>query len=230
MAVNLAIPSLGNKFQDYRNDIPGDSYKWQFPLKATDIDAFAFHHSVTAQTAKNDGNWKKECDHIANLHLGQGWGGVGYRFIIASDGTVAYVGDLGASGSAILNNNNHVFSACLIGDFTKELPTASQVHSAHLLAKHFLENMPAYPNLASWDQIKGHKDFMPTTCPSPVWRGGLDSLRDRVVNDRFAGYPNPQPTGITPQPTPPQPSPPATDWKAKYDKLKTAVKKTLDEN
>ena len=194
MPVNLSIPTLGNKFQDYRDPIPGDSYNWGVVIDATKVDAFAFHHSVTVQTAKNDGNWKAECDKIANLHINNnGWGGVGYRFIIASDGTVAYVGDLSHGGSAILNNNDHVFSACLVGDFTKELPTAAQVHSAHLLAKHFLDNMPQYPLLDSWDDIKGHKDFMATACPGSNWRTAGDSLRDRIINDRFDGYPNPQP-------------------------------------
>ncbi len=214
MAVTVLIPSLGNKFQDYRQGIPGDSYEWGPVINASKIDAFAFHHSVTPQTAKNDGNWKAECDKIANLHIAQGWDGVGYRFIIASDGTVAYVGDLSHGGSAILNNNDHVFSACFVGDFTKELPTASQVHSAHLLAKHFLDSMPAYPLLDSWDDIKGHKDFMATACPGTNWRAVGDSLRDRIINDNYSGYPDPQPAGATPAPVP---QPPATDYKALYE-------------
>lgn len=214
MPVNLTIPSLGDKFQDYRQGIPGDSFGWGPLITATNIDAFTFHHSVTKQTAKIDGNWKKEADLIANLHLNQGWGGVGYRFIICSDGTVAYVGDLSRGGSAVANHNDHMFSACFVGDFTKELPTAAQVHSAHLLAKHFLFNMPQYPNLSQWSQIKGHKDFMATACPGSNWNTGGDTLRDRILNDRFQGYPNPQPTGTIPPP--PVPTPPATNWEQRY--------------
>lgn len=235
MSVNLVIPSLGNKFQDYRDGIPGDSYSWGPLIRADQIDAFTFHHSVTVQTAKTDGNWKKECDVIANLHLGQGWGGVGYRFIICSDGTVAYVGDLGRGGSAVGDHNNHMFSACFIGDFTKQLATAIQIHSAFLLAKHFLTAMPAYPNLSSWDQIKGHQDYNPTTCPSPVWRSGQDSLRNRILQDNYSGYPNPQPAGTTPTPLP-QPAPPTTDWQKKYNDLvaefntyKTTKQKKIDD-
>lgn len=207
MSVNLSIPSLGDKFQDYRDPIPGDSYNFGPAINANDIKYFAIHHSVTTQTAKNDGNWKAECDKIANLHLAQGWAGVGYRFIIASDGTVAYVGDLSHGGAAVAGNNHQIFSACLVGDFTKELPTAAQVHSAHLLAKHFIDNMPQYPNLDSLDDIIGHRDaaellHLPgataTTCPSPNWRVGGDTLRDRILNDRWNGYPNPQPPVVVP--------------------------------
>lgn len=205
MAISVSIPSLGSKFKDYRDEIVGDSYNWGPVIKPQDIEFFTFHHSVTAQTAKVDGNWKAECDKIANLHLARGWGGVGYRFIICSDGTVAYVGDLSHGGSAVGNKNNIMFSACFVGDFTKELPTAAQIHSAHLLAKHFLDNMPAYPKLDSWDDIKGHRDEQATTCPGDFWRvaGGL---RERILGDIWQGYPNPQPVIIAP----PQPLPDPT--------------------
>lgn len=213
MAVNLSIPSLGAMFQDYRDPILGDSYSFGPTINANEIKYLAFHHSVTAQTAKNDGNWKAECDKIAWLHVnGNGWAGVGYRFIICSDGTVAYVGDLSHGGAAVTGNNHQIFSACLVGDFTKVLPTAAQIHSAYLLAKHFIDAMPQYPLLDSWDDIIGHRDasellHLPgataTTCPSPVWRSGGDTLRDRIVNDRYAGYPNPQPMWsiVSPVPT-----------------------------
>ena len=72
MPVSLTIPSLGDKFQDYRDPIPGDSYNWGPAINASDIRWFTFHHSVTAQTAKVDGNWRAECDKIAQLHLERG--------------------------------------------------------------------------------------------------------------------------------------------------------------
>ena len=219
MSVNIAIPSLGDKFKDYRDPILGDSYNWGPVIQADKVKYFAFHHSVTPQTAKDDGDWKKECDYIAKLHVnGNGWGGVGYRFIICSDGTVAYVGDLSHGGSAVTNNNDIIFSACLVGDFTKVLPTAAQIHSAHLLAKHFIEDMPQYPLINTWDDIIGHRDaaellHLPgataTKCPGDNWRQGGDTVRDRVLNDRYAGYPNPQPTWSIPTPEPPPVTPPA---------------------
>lgn len=220
MPVSISILSLGAKLQDYRQDIPGDSFNWGPVITATKIDAFTFHHSVTKQTAKTDKNWKAECNTIANLHVAQGWAGVGYRFIICSDGTVAYVGDLSRGGSAVADHNDHMFSACFVGDFTKELPTAAQVHSAYLLAKHFLTQMPQYPSLKDWTQIHGHKDFNPTACPGSNWTGP-DNLRDRVINDNFTGYPNPQPGGI---PVTPQPPPVTTDYK----KLAETLQKEID--
>lgn len=212
MEVNLQIPPLGDKFQDYRQDIPGDSFNWGPVIEADKVRYFAFHHSVTNQTAKNDGNWKAECDVIANEHLAEGWEGVGYRFIICSDGTTAYVGDLSHGGSAVAGNNDIIFSVCLVGDFTKELPTAAQIDSAHKLQNWFVNNMPQYPLIDSRDAIIGHKDAAellhlagatPTACPGPAWRDPNDSLRDRILNNNFNGYPDPQPEGVS-QPEQPQ--------------------------
>lgn len=199
MPVSVAIPALKEKFQDYRDPILGDSYNWGPAINASNIDKFVFHHSVTSQTAKNNGNWKAECDIIAKSHVnGNGWGGVGYRFIICSDGTVAYVGDLSHGGSAVGNHNDHIFSACLVGDFTKELPTAAQIHSAHLLAKHFITAAPQYPKLNGWEDIGGHKEFNPTACPGTNWKVAGDSLYNRIVNDNWQGYPKPEPITTPP--------------------------------
>lgn len=212
MGINIAIPPLGDKFVDYRQDIAGESYFWGPVVNAAKVRYLCFHHSVTPQTAKTDGNWKAECDRIAREHLNQGWGGIGYRFVICSDGTVAYVGDLSHGGSAVTGNNDIIFSTCLVGDFTKELPTAAQVHSAYVLQDFFRNHMPAYPLINSEDSIIGHQDAYtllhlpgatPTACPGPAWRTGADTLRDRILHDRFSGYPDPQPANLpAPQPPP----------------------------
>src|SRR3990167_6912849 len=201
MAVNIQIPDLGDKYKDYRDEIPGDSYNWGPVINASQIASLTIHHSVTTQTAKNDGNWKAECNKIANLHLAKGWGGVGYRFIVASDGTVAYVGDLSHGGSGVENQNNVTFSICLVGDFTKELPTAYQINSTHKLCKFFLFDTPQYPNVNDWGDIKGHKEWKATACPGTNWKVAGDNLYDRIKNDNWQGYPNPKPI-VAPQPSP----------------------------
>jgi len=204
MGIDLSIPTLGDKFQDYRDPILGDSYNWGPTIIANQVKYFAFHHSVTPQTAKDDGDWKAECDLIAQEHVnGNGWGGVGYRIIICSDGTVAYVGDLSHGGSAVAGNNDIIFSACLVGDFTKELPTAIQIDSAHKLADFFINKMPQYPLIDSWDKVIGHQDAFallhlqgatPTECPGNNWRTQGDSLRERIIDNNYSSYPDPQPS------------------------------------
>lgn len=223
MPVTVLIPALGEKFKDFRDEISGDSYNWGPAINANNIKNFTFHHSVTKQTAKTDGNWKAEAEFIARLHInGRGWDGIGYRFVICSDGTVAYVGDLSHGGSAVANMNDVMFSACFVGDFTKELPTASQVHSAHLLAEHFLTQMPQYPNLSSWDQVKGHQEFSPTACPGSAWKVAGDNLYSRIVNDTWQGYPDPQPVGATQPPVEPPTVDPCSEYIKQIEDLTKA--------
>lgn len=217
--VELKIPTLGNRFVDYRDDILGDSYNFGPVLQANKVKYFAFHHSVTTQTAKTDGNWKKECDVIASLHVnGNGWDGIGYRFVICSNGVVAYVGDLSHGGAAVANHNDVIISAVMIGDFTKHLPTDAQIQSAHDLAKWFLEDMPQYPLIVDWDKnVIGHKDAakifnepsIATACPGISWP---DDMKWRIKTKTIYTPPSPTPT-----PVPPTPVPPTTDWKKKYE-------------
>lgn len=204
---------LGDLFQDYRDGIIGDSYNFGPAIQPNKVQFFAFHHSVTPQTAKTDKNWKAECDRIADIHVnGNGWAGIGYRFVICSDGTIAQVGDLSHGGAAVKYHNDVIFSACIVGDFTKEIPTAAQIHSAHLLAKFFLTETPEYPLLDNWDDIRGHKEFatifnqpeIATACPGSAWKVAGDNLYNRIKNDVWQGYPNPQPINV-PVPEPPQP-------------------------
>ena len=56
--------------------------------------------------------------------------------------------------------------------------------------------------MLSFEDIKGHKNFQSTACPGTNWEGVDDSLRNRIVNDVWQGYPDPQPT-VTPPPQPP---------------------------
>ena len=202
MGINLVIPTLGNRFVDYRQEILGDSFNFGPAINASQVKYFAFHHSVTPQTAKKDGNWKAECDKIADFHVNEnGWAGVGYRFIICSNGVVVYVGDLSHGGAAVKNHNDVIFSACMVGDFTKELPTDIQINSAHDLADFFLNSLPQYPLIKDWNEnIIGHKDAatifndpsIATACPGSSWP--VD-IKDRIKNNIV----------YTPQPLPPLP-------------------------
>lgn len=238
--VELTIPSLGIKFQDYRMGIPGNSFTWGPKITATRVDYLAIHHSVTAQTAKLTGDWRAECDYIARLHIEKrGWAGVGYRFIICSDGTVAYVGDLSHGGSAVANNNDHIFSACLVGDFTKELPTAYQVWSAHRLARFMVEEQSSWPNLKGWEKMIGHKETKvplnmsgatPTACPGSAWKVEGDNLYKRIRYDNWLGYPEPSPPVVITPPEPsPEPPPEPEPPEPPIDPCKSAVDKAIAE-
>lgn len=209
----------GYKFDDFRNDIWGDSFNWDFNRSLNQVVKLAIHHSVTEQK----GTPREQAEYIAQLHKTRGWAGIGYHFVVASDGTVLYVGDIGQGRANVANNNEKVIGICLVGDFTKQLQTAHQILATKRLCEYFMTQFPALVNINSWDDVIGHKEAVmwagseATACPGSNWKSAGDSLYERLKNGNYQGYPDwenakgvasptPQPQPV-PTPTPPTPQP-----------------------
>lgn len=157
---DLHIPELKDKFVDYRDPIWGDSYSWAWERRTDEIRYLVIHHSVTSHEAT--------ADDIALLHKARGWGGIGYHLVITKDGKVWYVGDVSTARANVADMNEKVIGICMIGDFTKHLPSDEQIVSCHLLSNFFLEQ-PNWPNLKDWSDVVGHKELSATSCPGSSW-------------------------------------------------------------
>jgi len=162
--VDLHIPELGNKFTDYRDGVWGNSYSWAWERRTDEIRYVVIHHSVTNPTDDSKAN----VDYIAEIHKKNGWGGIGYHFVITKDGMVWYVGDVSTARANVANMNEKIIGICLVGDFTKYLPSDEQIISAHKLSNFFLAQAN-WPNLKDWDDVVGHKDLAATACPGSSW-------------------------------------------------------------
>lgn len=173
---NLTIPELGNKFIDYRDKIWGDSFSWVNERSSADIKLLAIHHSVTSHDATPD--------KIAELHKVRGWGGIGYHFVITKDGNVYYVGDISTARANVYDMNDLVIGICMVGDFTKHLPSDEQITSCHKLCQFFID-IASVPNVKSWDDVVGHKGMKMiapdygrtstgTLCPGTSWDKSID--------------------------------------------------------
>jgi hypothetical protein len=182
----ITIPELGDKFNDYRDEIWGNSYTWSWERPITQVKYAVIHHTVTSRNAT--------ADDIAALHKARGWDGIGYHFVIPGNGIVHYVGDLSTARANVANMNEQVLGIALCGDFTQELPTDAQIDSAHKLVK-WLINTASIPNINGWEDMVGHQDLGATACPGSVWKGPPDSMYERIKNN--IPY-NPPPT--TPPP------------------------------
>lgn len=204
----------GFKFDDYRADILGDSYNWSFARNLSQVIKLAIHHSVTDPTPGQSA--RGQADVIASEHVnGRGWGGVGYHFIVAKDGTVMYVGDIGTGRANITNNNEKIIAICLVGDFTKELATQEQIIATHHLVNYFLTERPDIENINTWDDVIGHKEAAglwpsatPTECPGSNWKVAGDNLYSRLKDNRYNGYPRASQNSPVPAPEQPKPIPP----------------------
>lgn len=171
--IDLNIPLLGSKFIDLRDLLPGDSYNWSWIRPLSQVNYLAIHH-----TAGPDSQTPTE---IANYHINNnGWGGIGYHFLIGKDGSVYYVGDLSTARANVANLNEQVIGICLIGNFTSgRVPSNEQYDSTHKLCDFFINNYPDLSSINSWEVVKGHKELpgQSTTCPGDNW----PSWRTQVV-------------------------------------------------
>jgi hypothetical protein len=228
----LYIPYFrdNNLWLDYRAGVKGNSFTWAWERKTTDVQYLAIHHSVTnirPDWVGVDGA-RKYADEIATFHIsGRGWGGIGYHMIVCPDGYLTYVGDMGTARANVANINEKVVGICMIGDFTKHLPTDAQIHSMHELTWWFDGQRAVWTNLKTpWDtMVQGHKELNKlfgnpgTACPGSSYP--VD-MKERIKNDiPYTAPPTPPtpppvtqppetgdpepPPAVTPPPTPPSP-------------------------
>jgi N-acetyl-anhydromuramyl-L-alanine amidase AmpD len=113
------------------------------------------HHSASnASTKYND---------IHMWHLNNGWSGIGYHYVIHSDGGVYRGRPEWARGSHAYQDEKHEANSngvgiCLSGNFQLDNPTEAQMQSLTLLIHDIWTRYPGIP-------VIGHKDVMPTACP-----------------------------------------------------------------
>ena len=177
--IDLTIPSLGNKFVDLRDQLPGDSYNFSWVRPLSQVNFLAIHATGTPDT--------QTPQEIANYHINiNGWGGIGYHFLISADGVVFYVGDIFTARANVANLNEQVLGICLMGNFTEgRVPTNEQLDSAHKLCEFFIK-FAGLPNVTSWDKVRGHKELpnQSTPCPGDDW----NTWRIQIVEGVSTSY------------------------------------------
>jgi hypothetical protein len=148
------------------------------------------HHSVTNPT----GNAEKDVNTLYNIHANNGWGMIGYNFVITSEevngfAKVAYVGDIGSIRAHTPNSkgayglqanygNHYLVAACIIGQNHLTMPTQAQLRSMKLLMQEMLwfedQRLPNLTN--TWDDMREHKVWDWTQC------NGMDQIRSAIIN------------------------------------------------
>lgn len=175
---DLTIPSLGEKFVDLRGILPGDAYNWSWERNLSQVGFLAIHHTGTPDN--------QTPEDIAQNHINKnGWGGIGYHFLIDPNGLVYYVGDISTARANVANLNEQVIGIGLIGNFISEvLPTSEQLDSAHKLCEYLL-NYQDLPNLTSWDNVLGHKELpaQTTICPGDNWKSWKTQILQGIKKD-----------------------------------------------
>lgn len=148
-------------------------------------------------------NWKKIIIHcsattngkvfsasdIDKWHKGRGWKGIGYNYVIKTDGIVEFGRALNLPGAHTRGYNTVAIGICLIGTdkFSEEQFIELRKLILHLMA---VFNIPL-------DEIHGHREYAKKSCPGfdayylrrYIDTDDIDFLKDYLLGEKGAKAP-----------------------------------------
>lgn len=113
-------------------------------------------------------------ERMNEIHIENGWAGIGYHFYIRTDGTIYRGRPENAVGAHAKKNNKNSIGIALEGNFEKDNPTEAQMKS---LVKLSADMIIKY-NL---NDVLGHRDVYETLCPGENL--SIEDLKDRISNE-----------------------------------------------
>lgn len=176
---------VGTRFYPFVGEtFPDDPDNPFFTRDIGAVTEIVIHHSVTAGQEQTEDEEIRTIGGIYEDHRGrQGWPGIGYHALIFPSGNVYLTGRVEDIRAHVLGHNDYTYGVCLIGTFTNTEPTAAQLGAA----RRFIGDLRY--GLGAVLPVKGHRDYMATSCPGDT--------RDQWWPQLFDA----------PAPTPPAPEP-----------------------
>lgn len=152
---------------DIRDELPRHNEKqWDTRLVSA-VDRIVVHHSGARVPNMPIRDYLKR---LALYHIGHhGWAGLAYHYVIGPKGVIWQCNDVTDITSHCGNwaMNGRSVGICLLGNFTKELPTGAQLESLTWLC----DSLDLY--------ALGHKEIVKTTCPGSWWDGAKGAINDK---------------------------------------------------
>lgn len=108
------------------------------------------HHAAAEKCSVND---------IHSWHLGNGWAGIGYHFLVRKDGSVHRGRPIDTIGAHAGNHNSYSIGICFEGNFETEEMGAAQKEAGAELVTYLKELFPSIKTVGK------HKDYNSTACP-----------------------------------------------------------------
>ena len=131
-------------------------------------------------------------EQIHDWHLGNGWSGIGYHFVIRKDGTVEIGRPEWAIGSHAYGENSHTIGIHLSGDFETAYPSQAQLEACAELVHELCRD---YGITCDRDHVVGHCDLMSTDCPGKNLYARLQDIID-AANGRGNAHDVPTVEGL----------------------------------
>lgn len=158
--------------------------------------AITVHHTYIPAGANppDPAQDRKKLREIQEMHVGKGWGDVGYHLLIGSDGTAYQGRPLGWMGTHAPPNTSNI-GVNVIGDFYEsEHPSMAQLDGLVGVLSWLCDTYDINPleKAVIFEQtapaIAGHRDWGPTLCPGDRLYALLPEVRNRVRANLLAGH------------------------------------------
>ena len=129
------------------------TYKWAKPLsKRATTDLLILHHAAAASCTAED---------VHRWHVGNGWAGIGYHYLVRKDGTIYRGRPEDTVGAHAYGANSHSIGVCFEGNYqVEQTMPASQLAAGQALVADIKRR---------WGITKviGHKDVAGSTTDCP---------------------------------------------------------------
>lgn len=115
---------------------------------------------------------------IHRLHLGNGWSGIGYHYVVHKNGMIERGRPRDTVGAHTYNYNKSSIGIVLDGNFENSMPTDAQIERVAMLVaalSHIYNICPDDNNLL------GHRDLKSTLCPGKNLYIQLPKVRDKAL-------------------------------------------------
>ena len=110
---------------------------------------------------------------IHDMHLGNGWAGIGYHFIVHKDGTIEEGRPLQYMGAHAYQNNQYTVGICMTGNYNLAYPPFEQSLAVEQLTAALCKKYRIKPSDYT---IFGHRDLNDTSCPGDKFYPYLPQL------------------------------------------------------
>lgn len=110
---------------------------------------------------------------IHDMHLGNGWAGIGYHFVVHKDGFIEHGRPVYYAGAHAYQHNKYTVGICMTGNFNLGVPTKEQALATEQLVAALCKRYRIKP---SKQTILGHRDLNDTSCPGDNFYAHMPEL------------------------------------------------------
>ena len=110
---------------------------------------------------------------IHDMHLGNGWAGIGYHFVVHKDGFIEAARPLQYVGAHAYQHNKFTVGICMTGNYNLAYPPFEQAYAVEQLTAALCKKYKIKPSCTT---IFGHRDLNDTSCPGDKFYPFLPQL------------------------------------------------------